>query len=183
MRYPPEHKTRARRHLVRTSAQLAKASGFAATGLQAFVSAAGVTTGAFYSQFTGKPELLAAIVEEEFERVLTWWEGKTLTELLRSVDLYLSRQHVDQPAQGCPIPALAAEVARSDDTTRETFASGLARVHHLLTLALGDSQKAWALLCEVVGAVLIARAVNREATRSDILESVRCQIQQSLETP
>ncbi len=52
MRYKPEYKQQKRQELLNISGQIAKKNGFAATGVDGFMKAAGVTSGAFYSHFS-----------------------------------------------------------------------------------------------------------------------------------
>ena len=80
MRYPPDHKTVARAKLIEAGGALAKKAGFSNTGIDALVAAAGVTTGAFYSQFRSKAELLHAIVERELSRTVEAGTGKSSNE-------------------------------------------------------------------------------------------------------
>ncbi|HHW1778802.1 TPA: TetR/AcrR family transcriptional regulator, partial [Pseudomonas aeruginosa] len=65
MRYKPEQKQATRALLLSKAAPLVKRQGFASTGLDTLMKAAGLTTGAFYSQFSSKAELLEAILQRE----------------------------------------------------------------------------------------------------------------------
>ena len=61
MRYPATHKQDTRARLLKTTGALAKRQGFAGTGVDGLMAAAGLTSGAFYSHFRSKGELLDAI--------------------------------------------------------------------------------------------------------------------------
>ncbi len=173
MRYPPDHKQSSRARLVEAGAALAKQEGFGNTGLQALMAAADMTTGAFYSQFKSKPELLQAIIAHELSKTLDWFEGKSAAEIARSLNAYLSMQHAENPAQGCAIPALGAEVARADDATRLTFEQLILRVHAAIADATGDEQLPWVLISQAVGAIVLARAMSTRAVRQTLLATVR----------
>ena len=54
MRYKTGYKEQRRKELLHISGQIAKKNGFAATGVDAFMKASGVTSGAFYSHFSSK---------------------------------------------------------------------------------------------------------------------------------
>ena len=65
MRYPPGHKEEKRKELLAISGAAVQQGGFAATGVDALMQAAGVTSGAFYSHFASKGELLKAVIGHE----------------------------------------------------------------------------------------------------------------------
>jgi AcrR family transcriptional regulator len=178
MRYPKEHKDEVRQRLLTSSARHIKAHGFAASGVDALAAAAGVTSGSVYKHFSGKSALFAALIEAELKRT---------AELFASIDPgdadaaeqamagYLSPQHLHHPERGCPLPALAAEVARADDSVRAAFDDGLREVHAQLQGIVGSSAKAWALITQSVGAVMLARAALGPPLRHELLESARAE--------
>lgn len=143
--------------------------------MQALASAADLTTGAFYSQFGGKPELLAAIIDHELGRTLGWFDDASPASLKQALSRYLSDWHVAHPAQGCAIPSLAAEVGRADVATREVFEARMVALQQAMARGLGDDAAAWALLCQAAGGVLVARAFADPARAADVLASVRRQ--------
>jgi AcrR family transcriptional regulator len=172
MRYSPEQKQHSRAKLVDAGAQLAKKQGFNNTGMDALLAAAGMTTGAFYSQFKTKPELLHAIVQHELEKTLVLFEDKSADELLQALRFYLSRSHILHPEQGCAIPSLGAEIARADQATKETFSAALQRIQHAIEAVLDDADAAWAMICQAVGAVVVARAMATPVQRDQVLGAV-----------
>ena len=62
MRYSPDHKARAREALLRAGARSLKTSGFNGIGVDGLAAAAGVTSGAFYSNFPSKEAMLEAVI-------------------------------------------------------------------------------------------------------------------------
>lgn len=177
MRYPPEHKIQARRQLLKAGAALAKQQGFANTGMDALTAAAGVTTGAFYTQFTSKADFLHAMIAQELAQVVGNFAHKTPQELQRVLSMYLSVWHVQHPEKGCPIPALGAEIARADDRTKIEFEQQLVSLIDIISAAVSNREQAWALLAQAVGAIVLARAVADPAQQQEIVQSV---LQQSL---
>lgn len=169
MRYPPEHKIQARARLIEAGGALAKKEGFGNTGMDALTAAAGVTTGAFYSQFRSKTEFLQAIIEHELARTIDAFQGKSKEGLERALSRYMSQPHVADPEQGCPIPALGAEVARADLATRERFETLLLELMSTLQSQV-DNPAAWAILTQAVGGVILARAVANPETSAQILD-------------
>ncbi|KVK83452.1 TetR/AcrR family transcriptional regulator [Burkholderia sp. MSMB1498] len=172
MRYTAKHKEASRARLIEAGAALAKQSGFANTGMDALTAAAGVTTGAFYSQFRSKPEFLHAIVEHEMSKVLATVENRSKHDLVAALRGYLSTAHADHPELGCPVPALGAEIARADVATRKMFEDLIKRFQTSIANVLHDDEAAWTLGCAAIGAVLVARAMATPERRDEVLRSV-----------
>lgn len=176
MRYPRDHKDQARRRLIDHGGGHAKRHGFAASGMVAMAASAGVTTGSLYKHFDGKSELFAAVMRAELQRTVERFDGIAPDDraaMVRALAAYLSLQHVDHPEKGCPLPALTAEVARADESVREAFQSGVLALHATVERLAGSSDRAWALIAQSVGAVLIARAMLAEQPRREVLAATR----------
>lgn len=175
MRYPPGHKEEKRKELLKASGALVKDRGFAASGVDALTEAAGVTSGAFYSHFASKNDLLKALIENELQTSREMWAGN-LHESAEDwigfeLDRYLSMSHVRHPEAGCVLPALGAEIARASQDVREAYAAELAKGVDILTQRLGDKDLAWAFLSQMVGAILMARAMPEQKAQRAVIES------------
>lgn len=127
--------------------------------MDALAAAAGVTTGAFYSQFRSKTEFLHAIVEHELSAIVKVFEGKSGKGLERTIGWYLGQNHTSHPETGCPIPALGAEIGCADDSTKKIFEELTSKMVTALEVGTADRSKAWALLAQSVGGIILARAV------------------------
>lgn len=165
-------KPNSRERLIAAGGALARQNGFAATGLDALAAAADVTSGAFYAQFRSKAELLDAIVSHDLGAMLTRFDGQSPARMRQAMTRYLSLQHAENPAQGCSIPALGAEIARADIGTREKFETSLLSLHAAFVEQLGDDQQAWLLLSQTIGAQVIARAMASTEARQSLLDAV-----------
>ncbi|TDU25718.1 TetR family transcriptional regulator [Panacagrimonas perspica] len=183
MRYPASHKTTTRERILDEAGQLAKERGFATTGVDALMAAAGLTAGAFYAHFASKSELLSALVERELKRSQRMFAVDSDAALEAAIGAYLSPQHVERPRKGCPLPTLSSEVARADDTVRSTYARGLAEVVQQLAQRAGSEEKAWPMVAQAVGAVTLARALPAGRARKTLLDSVRDQVIAALRQP
>jgi TetR/AcrR family transcriptional repressor of nem operon len=88
---------------------------------------------------------------------------------------YLSKAHRDALAAGCPLPALASEMARQPATVRSAYTEGLrqalARVREVAPGA--DSTTRLALVAGMVGALVLARAVGDEKLSATMLRETR----------
>src|SRR6202011_5242461 len=85
------------------------------------------------------------------------------------VDNYLSKAHRDHPGAGCPVGALAGDIARSDKQTRALVTRQIREdIELVATLIRGTNEKnkggarSQAILtyCALVGAIAVARAVS-----------------------
>jgi AcrR family transcriptional regulator len=182
MRYAPTHKEEARSRLVEVTGALAKQKGFAATGVDGLMAAAGMTSGAFYSHFRSKGELLEAIVAHELQRSTQLFQAASRAQLLEVVRGYLSEAHVAHPESGCAVPVLAPEIARAGLATQQAFAQGVQGFHGQLQALLGDETAAWSLMAQLVGAVATARALPPGPARQALLAGVLHQVEQLLKS-
>jgi TetR/AcrR family transcriptional repressor of nem operon len=129
MRYKAEHKTQTRDRIVRNAARKLRAEGLKGPGVASVMQASGLTVGGFYKHFRSKDELLAEAIAEGFtessEKIDSSLQNVPRQDKWKElVRVYLSSQHCDHPDSGCPIAALAPEVARSKLGVRKRI-SGL----------------------------------------------------------
>lgn len=175
MRYPKDQKQKTRERLLDDTARHVKKHGFAESGMDAIAASAGVTSGALYKHFAGKSDLFAAVVAADLRRTADRFaavapgDGAAAKMALAA---YLSLAHVRQPDGGCPLPALTPEIARADETVREAFQSGLLAVHAQVEKMTGSGTRAWALIAQCVGAVMLARAMPGAGERAELLDAV-----------
>lgn len=184
MRYSKAHKEETRRKLLDSSRALVKKGGFDTTGVEALMSAIGMTPGAFYSHFPSKQALLEAVIQEELEHSIGMFRPGPQNDLetfRKRLKVYLSASHVRHPEAGCVLPALGAELGRGAPQVRGMVEEGLNRMHANWKEALGDEDAAWAALSQCVGALVLARSVKSEAARTRILEANRAHIERLLD--
>jgi len=167
-----ETKQASRERLIQAGGALAKQSGFAGTGLDALAAAANLTSGAFYAQFRSKAELLDAIIRHDMTIMRNTFDGHSPARMRKAMTRYLSLQHAENPAQGCSIPALGAEIARADATTRESFETHMLQLQAVFAELLGNDQQAWVMLSQAIGAQVIARAMASTEARENLLDAV-----------
>jgi len=179
MRYTPEHNDATRERILEAASRLFRQHGIAAVGLAKIMAEAGLTVGTFYTHFKSKEALLREALlrsldarHEELEQVLY---GADLETVVRA---YLSPEHRDAAATGCPIAALASEVARHPRATRQTFASHNAPTLDALAAWLSSRQgkalgraDAAAFLGLLAGTLQLARATPDRVESDAILEA------------
>lgn len=101
--------------------------------------------------------------------------------MLHISGVYLSPAHITQPKTGCAIPALAGEVARANDATRQAFEQGVVALKDSMATATASEGEAWAVVAQLVGAVELARAMPSEETRKALLKGVLGCVRERLE--
>jgi len=173
---------------MKVSGELAKKNGFSASGVDALMQAAGLTSGAFYNHFSSKNELFSELVAHELEHSLAMIADDTSDQpvdewIARQLRRYLTWKHVQSPESGCAIPSLGAEVARADKDTRKKYEDGMKRVHRIWADQLGDEKTAWAALSQLVGSILLARAMASEKTGKEVLDASKTFLENALSHP
>jgi TetR/AcrR family transcriptional regulator, transcriptional repressor for nem operon len=176
MRYTTEHKERARARLIEAGGRHAKAHGFTSSGMAEMAAAAGVTTGSLYKHFSDKSDLLLAVIAAELKRTADRYAAIDPDDAAKQSKMltgYLSLKHVQQPEDGCPLPALTAEIGRADDEVKAAFEQGVRTIHANVETLIGDADAAWTLIAQNVGAVMIARAMKSPSAQRELLKAVR----------
>ena len=127
MRYEPEHKTRTRDRIVRNAARKLRAEGLSSPGVASVMKASGLTVGGFYKHFRSKDELLAEAIAQGFsefsDKVYSSLRNVPRVDRWKElVRWYLSPEHCDRPETGCPVAALAPEIARAKLSVKKRVA-------------------------------------------------------------
>jgi TetR/AcrR family transcriptional repressor of nem operon len=180
VRYPAEETAARHERILDEAARLFREQGFGGVGVAEVMRAAGLTHGAFYAHFASKDALAAAGTERAVSGTLAHLEAA-----LRAPDPeaafvrgYLSAAHREHPGGGCAIAALGPEVARH----RAARAPFTAQVRKVLDTIAGGfrvrrDRRARAhaihLLSTLVGAMVLARAVDDPALSDEILAAAR----------
>lgn len=175
MRYSTDYKEQARAKLLDASGRHAKQHGFISSGMTDLAAAAGVTTGSLYKHFSGKSDLFVTMIKAELLRTADMYgavDATDPTQVARALAGYLSLRHVQHPGAGCPLPSLTAEIGRADDAVKAAFEEGLRTIHANVTALTRDSDTAWAVMAQNVGAVMLARAMQSEALQRELLTAV-----------
>jgi len=96
------------------------------------------------------------------------------------VDTYLRADHRDAPSLGCPVAALAGDVAREpiDSPVRNSFGRGIETVVAQLTgnAMEQDEQAALADYATLVGALLLARATSGRPVSDKLLTAAKARL-------
>jgi len=182
MRYSAGHKQQTSERILRAAGRLFRKQGYAATGVDAVMKSADLTAGGFYSHFRSKEDLLAEALDAIFRSAkndrpeqLSRLRGREWLQAFAT--FYLSTQHRDAADSGCPMPALAAEVARVGGKPREVFERHLRRVFDSIAEQFDgehpDRERAIRTMALCLGGLTLARAVNDGALSEEILGACR----------
>ena len=127
MRYGKDQKQATRQRIVEAAGRRFKEDGIDGAGVAAVMSDAGLTNGAFYGHFTSKEDLVANVLADQLRAQRHSLDSQPTDPagLEAFIRAYLSRQHRDQSADGCPSAALLDEIARRPATTRQVFTDEL----------------------------------------------------------
>jgi AcrR family transcriptional regulator len=167
MRYRKDHKQATRQRILEAAGRRFKQDGIDGAGVATVMSDAGLTNGAFYNHFTSKEDLVANVLADQLRAQRHSFDAQPsdragLEAFVRS---YLSSQHRDECAEGCPSAALLDEIARRPAATRQVFTDELLRVIDDIASRLDptDAEAARAdaltLFGLMLGTLQLARAV------------------------
>src|SRR5690348_11512697 len=123
MRYGKDQKQATRQRIVEAAGRRFKEDGIDGAGVAAVMSDAGLTNGAFYGHFTSKEDLVATVLADQLRAQRDGFDAQPagragLEAIIRA---YLSPEHRDHCADGCPSAALLDEIARRPAATRKVF--------------------------------------------------------------
>jgi len=182
MRYSAEHKQETRERILRSASRHFRQRGGEGVGIADLMSKLKLTHGGFYKHFDSKEELLAEAIAKAFEDVEqrfaeTVNKAKPGTELKTLIENYLSVEHCANPAEGCPMAALASEIGRLPPKARTQIDQAIKRrVKRVSRLMPGATEKerekkTMALLSGLIGTISVARALGDWEARKTVLEA------------
>jgi TetR/AcrR family transcriptional regulator, transcriptional repressor for nem operon len=183
MRYPPGRKDESRSKIVRSARRLFNRFGFDAVSIEQIMADAGLTHGGFYRHFAGKDDLYAEVLQcfftdPEWENS---WEGVHVD--LTAADIgpqivraYLSRHHLEEVDNACPMVALPSDVARAGESARRAYETAFNAMVEILQRGSRNDRRpsrasALAIAALCVGGMVIARASRDGALGDELREA------------
>lgn len=171
-----------RERIIEVAAKLFRERGFDGIGVADLMKSAGMTHGGFYGHFASKEDLMvqacARALEGSLEALHQVAERGDENALSAVASAYLSPAHRDRPGEGCVLAALGAEAARQGSPVRSAFTRGVRSALDMLTrLMPGKSkrikrERALATYASMIGALVLARAVDDPELSEEVLQSV-----------
>ena len=191
MRVSKEKAAENRHDILTAAARLFREQGISATGVDAIPKEARLTHGAVYSQFGSKEAIATEAIRLALQDSRRLWQrlverNGTKKAFPAIVAAYLSREHCDAPGQGCAVAALGSEIARQPQSVREAFTEEFKNgLEFLAGVIPGDDssgryEDAIAVFAGMVGALILARAVNDERLSDRILKVTAKRVTQAV---
>jgi TetR/AcrR family transcriptional regulator, transcriptional repressor for nem operon len=184
MRYRPEHKAEVHQKIVKDASRRVRAQGLNGAAVAAVMGDTGLTHGGFYKHFESKDDLLLESLKESFrdvseKLVRAVQESRNEAPWKAIVNFYLSLEFCDHPERGCPLPALAPELARVDKKMRGQILAELVGYKDRMApfmpgRRIAEKERAFfAIFSTMTGAIQIARMLPEPAMREKVLSSAR----------
>lgn len=204
MRYPLEQKRKTHEKIVKDASQRLRAEGLTGAAVSSVMRDAGLTHGGFYRHFKSKDELVIESLRKAFGELAesltraaqkskprAAWKApatarKALTTARKSpeawktiVKTYLSAEHCDHPEGGCPLAALAPELARADKRMKAQILEEMKKyTSRMLPFMPGhrqaDKERAFlTIISTMLGALAIARILPDPVQRKKVLANTR----------
>src|SRR5688500_10615430 len=176
MRYGKDHKQATRQRIVEAAGRRFKQAGTDGAGVAAVMSDAGLTNGAFYGHFSSKEDLVANVLADQLRAQRHSFDAQPsdragLEAFVRS---YLSPQHRDQCADGCPSAALLDEIVRRPAATKRVFTDELMGVVDDIAARLDptDAEAARPDALAVFGLMVGTLQLSRALTDRDLSDQL-----------
>jgi len=171
-----------RNRILKSAGKLFRQHGVKGTSLPDVMAEAGLTVGGFYRHFESKDALVREMLINTLRRTIEFMgtndaEGRDW--MRNAAAAYLSKAHRANVSGGCPMPALASDIARSDKDTKEVFEALLNELaaeieaHAPADSDLEPREVAWAFLSMAVGGMALSRCVADDAMAGEILRACR----------
>lgn len=183
MPYAPEHRQRTRKRILHAARREMNRKGYGEASIDSIMAEAGLTRGGFYGHFRGKEDLFIEVLADLADSPVDMTRRIPFTGLENFVDRYLSTAHRDQVEDGCSVPPLSPEIARSGDKVRAAFSDYIATISDRLGTLIdeGDNDlnegtaadRALSALTACVGGLVLSRAVSDPALSDRILAAAR----------
>jgi TetR/AcrR family transcriptional regulator, transcriptional repressor for nem operon len=184
MRYRPEHKAEVHQKIVKDASRRVRAEGLNGAAVASVMRDTGLTHGGFYKHFGSKDELLLESLHEAFREI-----ADTLARAAEHshpqaawkaiVNTYLSPEYCDHIERGCPLTALAPELARFGQQMKGSVLSELVQYKDRMVAFMpgrrtADKERAFfSIFSTMIGTVAIARLLPDPAMRSKVLANAR----------
>lgn len=190
MRYEPNHKVRTHRKIVRNASRKLREKGLNGPAVATLMKASGLTHGGFYKHFRSRDDLVVEAIEESLhelrEKLVSAARqagpGEGWKAMVKS---YLTLDLCDRFDEGCPVAALAPDMARTRPALKRRISAAILKLREeLLPFMPGRNAEAkaanfLAIFSSMVGTIALARTMPDPAVRRRILDTVRDHLLQS----
>jgi TetR/AcrR family transcriptional repressor of nem operon len=187
VRYPAAETAEKHDRILAEASRLFRENGLSNVSIGDLMKAADLTHGSFYNHFDSKASLIAACIDRVSTRAVGQIGAAKPSDAGRKafVATYLSLAARDDPGHACLMPSLGAEIAREPAArpamTRYVKAFIGKIASHFPSASAKDARRdAIRMTASMVGALVLARAVDEEALSAEILAEVTKQFAQPI---
>jgi AcrR family transcriptional regulator len=170
-RSAPGRKEATHERIVEAAARAIRRGGYDGVAVADIMKEAGLTHGGFYAHFASREAMLAEAADRAGAEALAASariaaSAPSANALRPLLQAYLSREHVRDAENGCPVVALGSEMPRQAPAVRR---AATRRIKEMIDLVArqspdwgepGAHERALATVATMVGALLLARAVD-----------------------
>jgi TetR/AcrR family transcriptional regulator, transcriptional repressor for nem operon len=179
-----EQKERTRAAIVDSACRLLRERGIDGARVADVMGDAGLTVGGFYAHFANK----GALLDEALRRTAREMRARLVARIEEKpasargeviLKRYLSPAHRDDPATGCPLPAVVGAIATAAPEHRGVLAEELGRLAEAIAAELPPDRSsarratALAMIALMYGGLSLARAVRGQELSDEILRACR----------
>ena len=184
MRKSRQESAETRQNIVEAASVEFRSKGIDGTSLADLMAAAGLTHGGFYKHFESKEQVIEESLALAADSMVESWKRTFAAApekrgLDTAIAEYLSNDHRDHLAAGCPFAALGSELAHGSEAVREATTKGFLKMIDTIasqmdgmSTAAAKKEALW-LLSAMVGAVTMARVVTNPDLSKTILQQAR----------
>jgi TetR/AcrR family transcriptional repressor of nem operon len=184
VRYPAEQKAETHEKILAAATRSFREHGSETNGIGQVMKELGLTKGGFYRHFDSKGDLYATAVARAFEELGDRMAAVAAaapkgTGLRAVIEHYLSTGHLDSPGIGCPLAALASEIARQPLDVRQRINQSMLgyrerMLRYIPGRAVEDKRAlAFILFSGMAGVLVAARALADPQDRERMLAAAR----------
>jgi AcrR family transcriptional regulator len=168
--------------IVETAARAIRRSGYAGTSVSDLMREAGLTHGGFYAHFDSREAMLAEAADRAgaeavatFSRIAATVPAELSLQALTRA--YLSKEHLSHPELGCPVAALGSEMPRQAPEVRRAATRRIKEMIDVVSRQSPDwgqpgaHERALVAASTMIGAMVLARAVDEEALSDAVLKA------------
>lgn len=190
MRYDSEHKARTHRRIVRSASRQLRKKGLNGPAVSTLMKASGLTHGGFYKHFSSRDDLVVEAIEESLRELTQTLidaaeRSGSRTPWKSMIETYLSLERCDGADRGCPIAALAPDIARTPFAMKQRISAAILKFREdLIPFMPGRTSKEKSsnflmIMTSMVGTIAIARTMPEVAVRQAILDTIRGRLLES----
>ena len=181
-RTAPNRKEATHDRIVEAASRAIRRSGYSGTSVPDIMRGAGLTHGGFYAHFASREAMLAEAADRAGAEGIATLARVAATAppqraLQSMLEFYLSKEHVESTEIGCPVAALGSEMPRQAPEVRRAATSRIKEMIDLIARQSpgwgqpGAHERALVTLSTMIGALLLARAVDDPRLSDSVLEA------------